>query len=534
MVRDRDRLNRLPIWLTASLAVLPVTVLTVLYVWPLATLALRVFSLDSHTTVKAGRVADVVWFSFRQAVVSTLVTLSLGLAPAWAIARYRFRARRWVLGLVTMPFMLPTVVVAAAFMALLPTVLREGVLAVVLAHVFFNVAVVVRLCGTMWATIPSDLTAAARTLGARPAQVFRHVLLPLLRPSLIAAATVVFLFTFTSFGVVRLLGGPGNTTLEVEIARRATQLGDVRGAALLSAVQLAVLAVVVWWSAAAQRRAAIALRGATAPVPMRGVGGRRAAAVLLVTSLAVVVPLATLVASSFRPDGRWSLTAWRTLGRTEVRPGVGLGVDPLASLWVSLRYAVVASIIATVVGVLAALAISVGHRGRWLDTGLMLPLGTSAVTLGLGMLITFDRSPFDWRGEWWLVPLGHALIGIPFVVRSALPSLRAVAPDQRAAAMTLGASPLRAWFEVEIRRVARPALTGLGFAAAISLGEFGATTFLSRAGRETLPIAVARLLGRAGTVPRAQGYALATVLLAVTVVVVALVDRQEASDARGA
>ena len=336
----------------------------------------------------------------------------------------------------------------------------------------------------------------------------------------------------SSFGVVRLLGRPGEATLEVEIARRATQFGDVRGAVVLSAVQLLLLAGVVWWSARAQRRASLALHGASAPRRLRGRSGRWAAVVLATITVALLTPLVALAASSLRPGGRWSLAAWRTLGRAEIRPGIGLGVDPLASMWVSLRYALLAGAIATLVGVLAALAVAVARRGRWLDTGLMLPLGTSAVTLGLAMLVTFDRAPFDWRGEWWLVPLGHALIGIPFVVRVTLPALRSIPTDQRAAALTLGASPTRAWLAVEVRRIVRPALTGLGFATAISLGEFGATTFLTRAGRETLPIAVARLLGRAGALPRAQGYALATVLMAVTILVVALVDRQETGDAR--
>ena len=203
-------------------------------------------------------------------------------------------------------------------------------------------------------------------------------------------------------------------------------------------------------------------------------------------------------------------------------------MDPVASLGVSLRYALVATTIALVVGGLAAMAIASARRhGRLLDIGMMLPLGTSAVTLGLGLLITFDTVPYDWRGEWWMVPLGHALVATPFVVRAVLPVLRAVPDGQRAAAVTLGASPLRAWWWVDARQAWRPLLAGAGIAAAVSLGEFGATTFLTRSGRETVPIAIGRLLGRAGALPRAQAFALATILLVATAVVIALVDRPE-------
>jgi len=177
--------------------------------------------------------------------------------------------------------------------------------------------------------------------------------------------------------------------------------------------------------------------------------------------------------------------------------------------------------IATAIGFLAAVAINTSPRlGKLLDAGLMLPLGTSAVTIGLGMLITFDKPPFDWRASWWLIPLGHALVAVPFVVRAMLSVLRAIPRDLRAAASTLGAAPLHAWWQVDARALRRPLLAGAGFSAAISLGEFGATTVLTRSGRETLPIAIGRLLGRAGGLPRAQGFAIATILLVLTTVIV--------------
>ena len=177
------------------------------------------------------------------------------------------------------------------------------------------------------------------------------------------------------------------------------------------------------------------------------------------------------------------------------------------------------------IGGLAVVAITaLGRTGRLLDTGLMLPLGTSAVTIGFGMLITFDVSPVDWRASWWLVPVGHALVAVPFVVRAALGVSRSIDPDLRAAAATLGASPIRAWAATTLPFLRRPLATGAGLAAAISLGEFGATSFLSRSGSETLPIAIERLLGRTGRLFQAQAFALSTILAAATIVIVMLVD----------
>ena len=186
-----------------ALAALPVAGLAVFYAWPFATLLGRVLAPSSVTDALHSRgIGRVLWFTLWQAVASTALTMVMGFAPAYVLARYRFAGRRAAVAIVTVPFMLPTVVVGAAFLALLPTRWHGTAAAIVVAHVFFNVAVMVRLVGAMWAVLPTDLTAAARTLGASPAQVLRHVVLPLLRPALLAAAIVVFIFTFTSFGVV--------------------------------------------------------------------------------------------------------------------------------------------------------------------------------------------------------------------------------------------------------------------------------------------------------------------------------------------
>jgi thiamine transport system permease protein len=208
-----------------------------------------------------------------------------------------------------------------------------------------------------------------------------------------------------------------------------------------------------------------------------------------------------------------------------VRPGLTLGVDAAASILRSLRIAAVATVVSVVIGLLAALAIAAARRhGRLLDAGLMLPLGTSAVTIGLGMLITFDQAPFDWRASPALVPLGHALVAAPFVVRTILPVLAARPDSWLDAAATLGASPARAWWTIDASLARRPLAVATAFAAAISLGEVGATTFLTRSGRETVPIAITRLLSRAGDLPRAQGFVLATMLAVVTGALIVAVD----------
>ncbi|MDB1089664.1 iron ABC transporter permease [Streptomyces sp. ACA25] len=483
-------------------------------------------------------IGKVLWFTVWQAAASTALTLALALPGAYVLARFSFPGRRLLRAAVTVPFVLPTVVVGSAFLALLG---RGGLLddlwgvrldstvwAILLAHVFFNYAVVVRTVGGLWAQLDPGQEEAAQTLGASRFAAWRRVTLPALFPSLAAAALMVFLFTFTSFGIIKILGSPRHTTLEVEIYRQTAQLLDLPTAAVLTLLQFlavgAMLGVHAW--SARRRESALRLVDAahTARRP-RGAGEwTLLGGVLASMAVLLLLPAAVLVERSLAgPDG-YGLQYYRALGSTE---GGTFVVAPVTAIVNSLQYAAVATLIALVVGGLAAAALTrrAGRFLRGFDALLMLPLGTSAVTVGFGFLISLDAPPLDLRSSWMLVPLAQALVGVPFVVRVMLPVLRAVDDRLRQAAAVLGASPLRAWREVDLPLVRRALLMAAGFAFAVSLGEFGATVFLARPDHPTLPVAVARLLGRAGELNYGQAMALSTVLMLVCVVTLLAIER---------
>ncbi len=154
-------MNRLPRWLVAVLAIVPVVALMVFYVWPFATLVVEALSGTAIAdTLGRSQTWDVVWFTLWQAVLSTAVTITVGLVPAYVVARFAFRGRSLLVGLLTATFVLPTVVMGAAFLALLPGSLDRTVWAVIGAHVAFNIAVVVRVGGSLWAHRPRRWTAA--------------------------------------------------------------------------------------------------------------------------------------------------------------------------------------------------------------------------------------------------------------------------------------------------------------------------------------------------------------------------------------
>jgi thiamine transport system permease protein len=513
-------------WRALTLGV-PLTFLALFFLYPLAAIVERGLRGEGDAPLDVltdPATVDVVWFTVWQALASTVLTIAVALPAAYVLGRYRFRGRSLVSALVVVPFVLPTVVVALAFVAILPDGVERGWAPILVAHAFFNVAVVVRIVGTFWASLDPRVDEAAATLGAGPLARLREITAPLLAPALAAAAAIVFLFSFTSFGVVLILGGPRYATVEAEIYNQAVRLFDLRAAAVLSIVQLVCVVAAVWVAMRLERR--IVVTGQLRPESEVLRAPRTTRDKLVVgaslggLALFLGLPLAVLVERSLAVGGGHGLDAYRALGR----PTSVLLAAPWEAVFNSVVYAAAAAAIALAVGGLAAFALATS-RGRILDSLVLLPLGVSAVMLGLGFLIAFDTAPLDFRAAPWLVPVAQALVAIPFVVRILVPTLRSIDPRQREAAALLGASPGRVRREIDLPIVSRGLAVAAAFAFAISLGEFGATVFLARPDRPTLPVAIFRFLGRPGEINVAQAYALAVVLMVLTVVSVLLVER---------
>lgn len=494
--------------------------LGVFLAWPLVAIGERSVQDGLPWDVLGRRTTlDVLWFTTWQAVVSTVLTLAAALPLTWALARHSFRGRSIAEALALVPFVLPTLVVATGFVALLPDGQEHTIGAILLAHVFFNVAVVVRVVGSAWTTLDGRLWDAAGSLGAPPVARFRTVTLPLLRPALAAAGSIVFLFCFTSFGVILVLGGPRFATLETEIYSQAVRLFDLRTAAVLGLLQLVAVAAAVVAAGRLERRLAGPRRSTgRSPAPE---GRQRvvvAMAVLGSLSLLALPPLAVV---------RQSLTVGSGLGLDHFAALVdetpALLVAPWHAIVNSLVYASLATTIALAVGIPAAIAIARG--GRAIDTVVMLPLGASAAMLGFGFLLAFDAPPLDLRGSRAIVPLAQALVALPFVVRALVPAIRGLDDRLREAAAMLGASPRVVRRTVELPLLGRALAAAAGLAFAVSLGEFGATVFLARADTPTLPVAVFRFLGRPGAENAGTAAALCVVLMALVVVVSLAADQ---------
>jgi thiamine transport system permease protein len=252
--------------------------------------------------------------------------------------------------------------------------------------------------------------------------------------------------------------------------------------------------------------------------------------VTLLALLLVAVPIATLVAGSLRVDGGWGWDNYRAL--TTTGTDQALVVPVTEALANSLRTAFDATWMSVGMGLLVSLVVtrrSHGTAERRIRSGLdgffMLPLGVSAVTLGFGFLITLDEPPLDFRDSPLLVPIAQALVALPLVVRTIAPVLAGIDDRQRQAAASLGASPWRTLLSVDLAVLRAPLVAAAGFAFAVSLGEFGATSFLAREDYPTMPIVIVRLLGHPGSQNYAMALAASVVLAATTALVMLAVDR---------
>ena len=521
-----------------ALVAVPLCFLGYFFLYPLLTVLATGLTTDGNpdfgplrTIFGRSALLDVAWFTLWQAVASTVLTLLIGLPAANVMARYEFPGKSLVRAALIVPFVLPTVVVGSAFLAVLsPTGplgidLRQTVWAILIAHVFFNYAIVVRTVGSYWERVDPQLLEAAQMLGARRFTVFRKVTYPLLRPAIASAASLIFLFTFTSFGIILILGGLGHATIEVEIWRQATGLVNFEVAAALALLQIVgITAILLVYSRYQERRAVQFRQAPEAAItrPVTTVQRLHVLGNLAVMALLLGSPILLLVERSLRSPTGYSLAAYTQLGEQIT----GLAFAPITAMWNSARFAVAATLLAVAIGLAAATVIA--YRRGWLprtfDALLMLPLGTSAVTLGFGFLLALDQ-PIDLRTSVWIIPIAHALVAIPFVVRTAVPVLRSVRHRLREAAAVLGASPDQVWREVDMPMVSRAALIGAGFAFAVSLGEFGATSFLALPTNPTLPTAIFRLLGRPGEASFTSAMALSTILMVFTAGSVLLIER---------
>lgn len=462
----------------------------------------------------------IIGFTVWQAILSTVLSVLMGLPGAYLLARYDFRGKRLIEALTTVPFVLPSIIVVLGFvrffgnngilnrflMAVLgleepPLRVLYSLQAILLAHAFYNFPVVVRIVSSLWRRIHPSTEEAARSLGAHGIRLFFRVTLPQILPALLSAAALVFIFCLLSFAIVLVLGGgPRYTTLEVEVYRLAKVSLDLKTGSALALIGALISLVFLYAYIKLQQRSSFAeqmAEDAEKPRLAAMLGSVRGVfylLYLLLMALVILAPMITVVAYSFQLRSGW---AQQAISLEWYRRILSFGGPYLRAVMNSLFFAVMTMLLSVPLG--TALAY-VGARSRFagsrlLESVMMLPIGISSIILGLGYLKAYQQMPWRIVGSWYAIVFAHTVIAYPFVIRVASATFRKMKSSLSEAARCLGAGPWRLFWHLELPLARSALITGAAFAFGISVGEINASLMLYNERLITIPVMIYRLIG---------------------------------------
>jgi thiamine transport system permease protein len=545
-----------------SIVALPLLFLGVFFYFPLLSI-LREGLTDEQGRLSLTQLLEVltrpyylhiIGFTVYQAALSTLASILLGLPGAYLLAHYEFRGKSVIKAVTTVPFVLPSIIVVLGFViffgnsgtlnrALMnafhleepPLKVLYSLRAIILAHTFYNFPICIRLVSAVWSRINPNLERAARSLGARGLRLFWNTSLPQILPGIFTAAALIFIFCFTSFAIILVLGGgPQYTTIEVEIYRLAKVSLDLKAASALAIWESLLSVLFMYLYIRLQRRASFAenvqLRFERPPLKavIASPSGPLVMVYLIVTFVIIVAPMLAVVHYSFLKRAGWagtlsySLSWYRTIFSD--LSGGGLAVSYLRAMRNSLFFGMMTVLLSLPLGTVIAYLMVRRERvlGGLFESLTMLPLGISTIILGLGYLRAYQILPRDMTAGWYAIAFAHTVIAYPFVLRAATAVFRKINPRLIQAAVSLGANRWRTFWRLELPLIKSGIVAGATFAFAISIGEINATLMLYSPGLTTMPIAIYRLIASYNYF---AACALGTVLMGICFLVFLVIDK---------
>lgn len=427
-------------------------------------------------------------FTLLQASLSALLSVGLAVPVAKALHQRRYPGRALTITLMGAPFLLPVVAVALGLVTVwggrgwlvqagLPLPRLYGLQGVLLAHVYLNLPLAVRMILQGWQSIPAERFRLAAALDMPPAARFRHLEGPMLRQVLPGALLAVFLVCLTSFTIVLMLGGgPAATTLELAIYQAVRFDFDLARAAGLALVQFGLCALAVLLAAVFASDAGFG-SGQDRPLAVPSPKGWRQAMDGLALGLALIflaLPLLAILSSGLAHLPDLPPQVWPALAR-------------------SITVAVAAALLSVTMALILALRTARGHRSY--EPLAMLPMAASSLVLGIGLFVVLQPLARPADLALMVTVLVNAVLAMPFAYRLLLPQARTLHTDyaRLAEALHLQGLPRLRW--LVLPRLRRPLGLSAGIAAALAMGDLGAIALFADENSTTLPLLVQRLAG---------------------------------------
>ena len=442
----------------------------------------------------------VVRFSLLQASLSALLSILLAIPMASCLFHRRFIGRQTLLSLFAISMVVPTIVAILGIVVVygrsgwftslfgVPFPLY-GLGGILLAHVFFNMPLAVRVILQAYNLIPDAQWRLASQLGFSRWHVFRLIEWHYLRKNLPGVFLLIFMLCFSGFAVVLSLGGgPRSSTLEVAIYQALRFEFDLNKASYLSLLQVLIcslVALAVYRFSPSVRQDTSLYQGERLRFRSSKLALAADSSALLVVLLWVLPPFIAILAPVF------SELFWQTL----------LQSDLWMSVWHSVRIALPSGLLALVIGVsIAALARTLRwrqHTDWWgvkLEQSGNLVLMVPSLVLATGLFLMFRGMGISIKHAYWIVVWVNAVMALPFVLRAIMPT--AYQQEKRFrhlyAQMNIGGW---ARFRLEWAQNRSSFAQGLGYAVLLSLGDLGVVALFGSKGLETLPMYLFQLIG---------------------------------------
>jgi thiamine transport system permease protein len=429
----------------------------------------------------------------------------VGVPLAVGLYLFRMPLRTSISAAVLLPFVMPTLVTGLAIQQMFAGSIDEGLVAVVSAHVLMNIAVIVRFCGLALQTVSPQELVVAQSLGASRMWAILTIALPRCFPAMKRASGLVFIYAFTSLGIILTVGGGATTTLETLMLRQITLLLDFSAAAVIASVQFIVVLLVFLLT-----KSNMGNLGSTATYEPEWQSSWWQQVLVLGTGALFLSPYVYLLAKVFQADLQYIIyQRWEEL-------------QILGTLSRTVAIALSAALVAATLAMMAAMVAIQNNWSAQLMQILFVPLGLSSITLGLALNVGLARPPIDLPRGPVLTAALHVLAALPVCYALAEVELRRYENRMSVVAATLGASPLRALWTGLVPIMLPSFFSAAAIAMAMSLGEFGAASFLNSVDAPTMSVQISRLLGRPGEVLLQSAVSLSAMLAVVTVVSLSL------------
>jgi thiamine transport system permease protein len=518
----------------------PLIFLAIFFYIPVAKLVFAVDELSSRSylesllsIVRTPYYLDVIRFTLFQATVSTILVLLTAMPCCYVLSKYEFPGKSIILALLTVPFIMPPIVLVIALLVFLGpqnpflNAVRQHInfssfetngsfLLILIAHVIFEFSIVVRLVSNFWANLNRNIYEVASVLGASPSKIFFNVTLPVLKPAIIAASSLVFMFTFTSFGVILILGGGFFSTIETEIYYSTFKYLDLSIAVSFSFIQIIFTTFILLIYSVFQSRANKTLKLAKGERRYTRIKSKKdfiQVLLFLITIVIIMSPYLFLLIRSFLLDGSFTFESYKSLF-ININDSYFF-LSPLKAVANSVLFGTLTVLFSVPLGICVSYYLSKGKSKykSLIDSFYMSTLGISSVVLGLALLTGLHTSFIDFRTTWVPLVVAHILISYPFVVRIILPTLNSIGPNLTGSAISLGASPWSLFSRLELPILSKSILVSAVFSFAISMGEFGASLLISRPEHSTIPVHIYRYLSQPGQTNFEHALAMSGILM---------------------